>query len=100
MLGTEVAVVAGTPVGLFIALEVCARPGADPGELRAEILALLRPDRDDRPGLFHPSRLTLGSAVYLSAVRGRRRRAARASTPSSRAARPGGSASPRGRCTR
>ncbi len=68
MLGTEVAVVSGTPVGLFIALEVCARPGADPGELRAEILGVLRPGPDDRPGLFHPSRLTLGSAVYLSTV--------------------------------
>jgi hypothetical protein len=61
-------VVSGTPVGLFVALEVCARPGADPGELRAEILGVLRPGPDDRPGLFHPSRLQLGSAVYLSTV--------------------------------
>jgi hypothetical protein len=68
MLGTEVAVVPGTPVGLFIALEVCVHPGADPGTVRAEILALLRPGTDERPGLFHPSRLTLGSAVYVSAV--------------------------------
>ncbi|MGH8940294.1 MAG: hypothetical protein ACRDV2_13240, partial [Actinomycetes bacterium] len=68
MLGTEVAVVLGTPVGLFVALEVCARPGADPGELRVEILSVLRPGPDDRPGLFHPSRLQLGSAVYLSTV--------------------------------
>jgi hypothetical protein len=68
MLGTEVAVVSGTPVGLFVALEVCARPGADPEELRLEILGVLRPGPDDRPGLFHPSRLLLGSAVYLSTV--------------------------------
>jgi predicted phage baseplate assembly protein len=68
MLGTEVAVVSGTPVGLYVALEVCARPGADPGELRGEILGVLRPGPDDRPGLFHPSRLQLGSAVYLSTV--------------------------------
>jgi len=68
MLGTEVAVISGTPVGLFVALEVCARPGADPGELRAEILGLLRPGSDDHPGLFHPSRLQLGTAVYLSTV--------------------------------
>jgi hypothetical protein len=68
MLGTEVAVISGTPVGLFVALEVCARPGADPGELRGEILGVLRPGPDDRPGLFHPSRLQLGSAVYLSTV--------------------------------
>jgi hypothetical protein len=68
MLGTEVAVVSGTPVGLYLALEVCARLGADPGELRSEILGVLRPGPDDRPGLFHPSRLQLGTAVYLSTV--------------------------------
>jgi hypothetical protein len=68
MLGTEVAVVSGTPVGLFVGLEVCAHPGAEPEELRLEILRVLRPGSDDRPGLFHPSRLQLGSAVYLSTV--------------------------------
>jgi predicted phage baseplate assembly protein len=68
MLGTEVAVVSGTPVGLLIALEACARPGADPEQVRAQILQLLRPGTDDRPGVFHPSRLQLGAAVYLSTV--------------------------------
>lgn len=68
MLGTEVAVLAGTPVGLFVGLEVCAHPGADPEELRLEILRLLRPGPDDRPGLFHPSRLQLGSSIYMSTV--------------------------------
>ncbi len=68
MLGTEVAVVSGTPVGLLIALEACLRPGFDPEEARVEMLRLLRPGTDERPGLFHPSRLLLGSAVYLSAV--------------------------------
>lgn len=68
MLGTEVAVVQGTPVGLLIALDVCARPGADPEAVRGEILGVLRPGSDERPGLFHPSRLMLGSAVYLSTV--------------------------------
>jgi hypothetical protein len=68
MLGTEAVVLTGTPVGLLIALEVCARPGSDPEQVRLEILQLLRPGTDDRPGLFHPSRLQLGAAVYLSAV--------------------------------
>jgi hypothetical protein len=68
MLGTEAAVVSGTPVGLFLAIEVCLRPGAVPETVRAEILAKLRPGTDDRPGLFHPSRLLLGDAVYTSAV--------------------------------
>jgi len=68
MLGTEVAVVSGTAVGILIALEVCLRPGFDPESIRAEILRLLRPGTDERPGLFHASRLELGSAVYLSAV--------------------------------
>jgi predicted phage baseplate assembly protein len=68
MLGTEAAVVEGTAVGLLIAMEICARPGADPESVRREVLALLRPGSDERPGLFHPSRLALGGAVYLSAV--------------------------------
>jgi hypothetical protein len=68
MLGTEAAVISGTPVGLLIALEVCARPGNEPEEVRAEILRLLRPGSDESPGLFHPSRLELGAAVYLSVV--------------------------------
>jgi hypothetical protein len=68
MLGTEAAVVSGTPVGLLIALEVCLRPGFDPESMRTEILRLLRPGTDERPGVFHPSHLQLGSAVYLSVV--------------------------------
>jgi hypothetical protein len=68
MLGTEVAVVSGTPIGLLIALEACVRPGFEPEEVRAEILRLLRPGTDEHPGLFHGSRVRLGTAVYLSAV--------------------------------
>jgi hypothetical protein len=68
MLGTEAAVVEGAAIGLLIALDVCARPGTDPESLRREVLALLRPGGDERPGLFHPSRLALGAAVYTSAV--------------------------------
>jgi hypothetical protein len=68
MLGTEVAAVSGTPVGLLLALEICARPGYEAGAVRAGVLAALRPGSEERPGLFHPSRLLLGQAVYLSAV--------------------------------
>ncbi len=68
MLGTEAAVRAGTPVGLFIALEVCLSPGFDQEEARLLILQRLRPGTDESPGLFHPSRLRLGAAVYVSAV--------------------------------
>ena len=68
MLGTEVAVVSGRAVGLLIALEACLRAGFDPESVRADIVRLLRPGTDESPGLFHPSRMALGSAVYLSAV--------------------------------
>ena len=68
MLGTEVAVRPGRGVALLVAIEVCLRPGSDPSAARGRILTLLRPGRDDRPGLFHPSRLEMGSSLYLSAV--------------------------------
>lgn len=68
MLGTEVAVLRGTPVGLFIALEVCADRTVQAETLRRSILDLLRPGNAQRPGVFHPSRLQLGAAVYLSSV--------------------------------
>ena len=44
------------------------RPGFDAEALRRRILAVLRPGDEERPGLFHPSRLELGGAVYVSAV--------------------------------
>lgn len=68
MAGTEVAVVAGRGVGLYVALEVCVLPGIDPGEARGRVLQALRPGADARPGVFHPSRLEMGAAVYCSAV--------------------------------
>jgi hypothetical protein len=68
MLGTEAAVVPGMPVGLLIALEICATPGTDPEQLRLAVLRRLCPGTDARPGFFHPSNLELGAAVYLSAV--------------------------------
>ena len=68
MLGTEVAVVPGTPIGLFVALDVCADRSVQPERLRRDVLDLLRPGSDERPGVFHASRLQLGAAQYLSTV--------------------------------
>jgi len=68
MLGTEVAVVDGRGIALFLALEVCLQPGSDAGAARERILGLLRPGTATHPGLFHPSRLAMGSSIYLSAV--------------------------------
>ena len=68
MLGTEAAVVEGRPVGLLLALDVCATPGADPQRVRRDVLDVLRPGTDERPGVFHRSRLELGTAVYVSAA--------------------------------
>jgi hypothetical protein len=68
MIGTEAAVVSGRPVGIQVDLDVCMRPGADAARVRAGILAALRPGTRDRPGLFHPDRLTIGGSVYASAI--------------------------------
>lgn len=68
MLGTEVAVVAGRPVGLVLRLAVCVTPSADADAVRGAILALLRPGTARRPGFFHPDRMRLGTPVYVSAV--------------------------------
>ncbi len=68
MLGTEAAVLDATPIGLLIALVVCARPGSEAEQVRTDILRVLRPGTDSRPGFFHPSRLQLGGTVYLSGV--------------------------------
>jgi hypothetical protein len=68
MLGVEAAVRAGTPVGLFVALDVCVRPGAGAEAVRLAILQRLRPGSGESPGLFHSTRLQLGTAVYVSAV--------------------------------
>lgn len=68
MLGTEVTVAEGRPVGIQLTLEICAVPGADPLLVRAQALAELRPGTSDRPGVFHHSRLVLGTTVYVSAA--------------------------------
>ena len=66
MVGTEAAAIEGTPVGFFLSLAVCAAPGARAEAVRAAALQALRPGSEEHPGLFHPSRLDLGAAVYVS----------------------------------
>ncbi|MDQ1713139.1 MAG: hypothetical protein QOE45_2589 [Frankiaceae bacterium] len=61
MLGVEAAVVEGAPVGLYVAIEVCARPGTDRERVRRDVTSAVR-------ALFQPDRLTLGGTVYLSNV--------------------------------
>ncbi|MFG2503000.1 hypothetical protein ACGFSB_32935 [Streptomyces sp. NPDC048441] len=68
MLGTEATVAEGAPVGLLIALRLCALPGNDPEAIRRAALTALRPGTAARPGLFHSSRLELGKPVYVSAA--------------------------------
>jgi hypothetical protein len=68
MVGTEVAGVSGTPVGVALALDVLVVPGADVLAVRAAVLSALRPGHDSRPGVFHPSRTRMGSPVYVSAA--------------------------------
>ena len=66
----------GRRSGCCIALEVCARPGVDPERAaRRDPARCSGPGTDDRPGLFHPSRLELGVG-RLPVRRGRRRRRA------------------------
>lgn len=68
MIGQEAATVAGTGIGLAIALEVCVVAGVDTELVRRRILAGLRPGTDDAPGLFHPDALRLGGTIHVSNV--------------------------------
>jgi len=68
MIGLEAAVVDGSPIGLLLVLDVCVLPGAEAEAVRGEILRALRPGSDERPGVFHPTRLLLGTEIYLSTV--------------------------------
>lgn len=68
MIGTEAAVVDGTPVGVLLTLVICIAPGADAEAVRAAALRALRPGSDARPGVFHPSRMQLGAPIYVSAA--------------------------------
>jgi hypothetical protein len=68
LLGTEVAVVEGRPIGVYLALRICATPGVEGPVVRAAALDVLRPGSDERPGVFHRSRLELGTSIFVSAA--------------------------------
>lgn len=66
MAGTEVVAQPATPIGLFIALTVCLRPGTDTSIARTSILAVLRPG--DPGAVFAPAAHPLGTSVYVSTI--------------------------------
>ena len=65
MAGREHIVLAAEYVPLEVELEVCANPGFAGNVVRDRVLAELRPGSADRPGYFHPDRLSFGDVVRL-----------------------------------
>ncbi|GAA3832292.1 hypothetical protein GCM10023083_76070 [Streptomyces phyllanthi] len=67
-IGHDLVVAPARPVPLDIALTVCARPGHQHGQIRAELYRVLGRGRlpDGRLGFFHPDALTFGEPVRLS----------------------------------
>jgi len=66
--GREVRVSAPAYVPLELKLVVSVRPGAQPHEVREAVYAALRPGSAQRPGFFHPDRLSFGDDVELGDV--------------------------------
>jgi hypothetical protein len=65
MTGREHVVLAAEYVPLEVELEICAQPGFAGNIVRDRVLTELRPGTADRPGYFHPDRLSFGDAVRL-----------------------------------
>jgi hypothetical protein len=65
MTGREHVVLAAEYVPLEVELVVCAQPGFPRHLVRDRVLAELRPGSSERPGWFHPDRLSFGDAVRL-----------------------------------
>lgn len=65
MAGREHFVVGPVYVPLEVGLVVCVDPGFLPHQVRDRIFAALRPGSEERPGYFHPDRLTFGEEVEL-----------------------------------
>ncbi|TPQ18229.1 putative baseplate assembly protein [Streptomyces sporangiiformans] len=67
-IGHDLVVGPARPVPLDIALEVCAKPGHQHGQILAELYRVLGSGRlpGGRLGFFHPDALTFGEAVGLS----------------------------------
>lgn len=68
MAGREHIVQAADYVPLEVELVLCAQPGVERSLVRDRVLAELRPGTDERPGWFHPDRLSFGDAVRLGDV--------------------------------
>jgi hypothetical protein len=65
MAGREHFVDAPLYVPLDVELWICAQPGIPRHHVRERVLAALRPGTDDRPGWFHPDRLSFAQTVEL-----------------------------------
>ncbi|MGY1708341.1 hypothetical protein ACI8AC_02400 [Geodermatophilus sp. SYSU D00758] len=65
MTGREHVVLAADYVALEVALVACAAPGVPPNRVRDRVLGELVPGSAERPGWFHPDRLSFGDAVRL-----------------------------------
>jgi Protein of unknown function (DUF3892) len=65
MAGREHVVLAAEYVPLEVELVLCVEPGFASNVVRDRVLAELRPGTSDRPGYFHPDRLTFGDTVRL-----------------------------------
>jgi Protein of unknown function (DUF3892) len=65
MTGREHIVLAADYVPLEVELVVCAQPGLSRHLVRDRVLAELRPGSSERPGWFHPDRLSFGDSVRL-----------------------------------
>ena len=66
MAGREHFVMPPDYVALDVQLAVCAEPGTQRHLVRDRVLAALRPGIPDRPGYFHPNRLSFGKDEELS----------------------------------
>lgn len=65
MAGREHFVVPAAYVPLEVSLLLCVEPGFQRHEVRARVLAELKPGTDDRPGYFHPDRLSFDQEIEL-----------------------------------
>lgn len=68
MAGREYLVREPEYIPLEVELSLCVEPGALPHQVREAVQASLRPGTHERPGFFHPDRLSFGEAVELGDV--------------------------------
>ncbi|MEL6343785.1 MAG: hypothetical protein AAFV53_11680 [Myxococcota bacterium] len=68
MTGREVRVQGPDYLPLDVELIICVQTGFQRHRVRDRVLATLQPGRDDRPGFFHPDRLSFGEDIELGDV--------------------------------